>query len=82
MPEGFGCAVLSGTIQEIYAGVVDGNAALVQQKVMEALHANLEPAIILSEGLIAAMGEVGRRFEQGEYYVPEMLIAARQCRMA
>ena len=27
--------------------------------------------------MIAAMGEVGRRFEEGEYFVPEMLIAAR-----
>lgn len=33
--------------------------------------------MILKEGLVAAMGEVGRLFETGEYYVPEMLIAAR-----
>src|SRR5690606_9350212 len=29
------------------------------------------------EGMIAAMTEVGRLFEEGEYYVPEMLVAAR-----
>ena len=33
--------------------------------------------IILQEGMIAAMKEVGRRFEEGDYFVPEMLIAAR-----
>jgi 5-methyltetrahydrofolate--homocysteine methyltransferase len=35
------------------------------------------PADILNQGMIAAMGEVGRLFEEGEYFVPEMLIAAR-----
>jgi len=31
----------------------------------------------LNKGMIKAMGEVGRLFEEGEYFVPEMLIAAR-----
>lgn len=37
----------------------------------------VSPKIILEEGMIAAMAEVGRLFEAGEYYVPEMLISAR-----
>jgi 5-methyltetrahydrofolate--homocysteine methyltransferase len=41
------------------------------------LEAKDAPAEILSQGMIAAMKEVGRLFEEGEYYVPEMLIAAR-----
>ena len=32
---------------------------------------------ILKDGLIAAMAEVGRLFEENEYFVPEMLVAAR-----
>jgi methanogenic corrinoid protein MtbC1 len=32
---------------------------------------------ILMEGLISTMTEVGRMFENGEFYVPEMLISAR-----
>lgn len=32
---------------------------------------------ILNEGLIAGMGIVGKKFERNEFYVPEMLIAAR-----
>jgi 5-methyltetrahydrofolate--homocysteine methyltransferase len=31
----------------------------------------------MNQGMIAAMAEVGRLFEEGEYFVPEMLIAAR-----
>jgi 5-methyltetrahydrofolate--homocysteine methyltransferase len=32
---------------------------------------------ILKEGMMSAMSEVGRLFEEGEYFVPELLIAAR-----
>ena len=39
------------------------------------LHA--DPQTILNQGLIAGMTEVGRMFTCGEYFVPEMLIAAR-----
>jgi 5-methyltetrahydrofolate--homocysteine methyltransferase len=65
------------TIESIYKGVLDGNQQLVAQQVTDALQAGLSPNVILKNGLIAAMNEVGRLFEIGEYYVPEMLIAAR-----
>jgi 5-methyltetrahydrofolate--homocysteine methyltransferase len=64
-------------INEIYEGVINGQNALVQQKVKDALAVGLPPADLLNQGMIAAMAEVGKRFEEGEYYVPEMLIAAR-----
>ena len=64
-------------LKDIYAGVIDGQSALVQEKVKDALASGLNPGVILKEGMIAAMREVGRRFEEGEFYVPEMLIAAR-----
>jgi 5-methyltetrahydrofolate--homocysteine methyltransferase len=49
----------------------------VAQKVEEALDSGIEPGVILNQGMIAAMAEVGKRFEEGEFFVPEMLIAAR-----
>ena len=64
-------------LKDIYAGVIDGQSALVQEKVKDALASGLNPGVILNESMIAAMSEVGRRFEEGEFYVPEMLIAAR-----
>jgi 5-methyltetrahydrofolate--homocysteine methyltransferase len=72
---------MSQTLQEIFDGIVEGKAPVVQQKVKEALDAGLDPAVILNEGMIAAMREVGRRFEVGKYYVPEMLISARAMKM-
>jgi len=63
--------------QEIYDAVLDGNAPGAQAAVKAALDEGLDPALLLNEGMIAAMKEVGKRFEDGDYYVPEMLIAAR-----
>ena len=63
--------------QEIYNSVLDGNAPGAQAAVKAALDEGLDPARLLNEGMIAAMREVGKRFEEGDYYVPEMLIAAR-----
>jgi len=65
------------TIESIYKGILDGDQHLVAEKVTEALNAGMSPDSILKDGLVAAMGEVGRLFENGEYFVPEMLIAAR-----
>jgi 5-methyltetrahydrofolate--homocysteine methyltransferase len=44
---------------------------------VQEVDSGLPPAKVLNEGMIPAMAEVGRLFEQGEYFVPEMLIAAR-----
>ena len=67
---------MEGLMQEIYNGILEGERAAVKDKVTEALETGHGPGSIL-DAMIAAMGEVGRLFEEGEYYVPEMLIAAR-----
>ena len=64
-------------IKEIYNGILEGQHKAVEAKVKAALDAGVNPKTLLDEGMIAAMAEVGRLFEIGEYYVPEMLIAAR-----
>jgi 5-methyltetrahydrofolate--homocysteine methyltransferase len=68
---------MPSTLQSIFEGVVAGNKADVEAVVEKALSAGLPTERILTEGLISAMTEVGRRFEAGESYVPEMLVAAR-----
>ena len=64
-------------INEIYQCVIDGDAATIGDKVQIAIDQNLEVSDILNDGMVAAMSEVGRLFEVGEYFVPEMLISAR-----
>lgn len=64
-------------LQKLFDAVLEGDFDGVKTNVQAALDAKLDPNVILNEGMIAAMREVGCRFEAGEYYVPEMLIAAR-----
>jgi 5-methyltetrahydrofolate--homocysteine methyltransferase len=61
----------------IYEGILKGKMEEVKDAVLQAIKNKLSPETILYDGLISAMGEVGRRFEIGEYFVPEMLVAAR-----
>jgi 5-methyltetrahydrofolate--homocysteine methyltransferase len=64
-------------ISEIYEAILEGQQKKAVEKVNQALAENVDPSIILNEGMVKAMAEVGRLFEEGEYFVPEMLIAAR-----
>lgn len=67
-----------GTIvSRIYNDVIEGKKTDVESGVESALGNGVSPADILELGLISAMEEVGKRFESGEFFVPEMLIAAR-----
>jgi 5-methyltetrahydrofolate--homocysteine methyltransferase len=69
-------------IKEIYDCVLNGDNKTITGKVQAALDAGINPGELLNEGMVAAMAEVGRLFEEGEYYVPEMLISARAMQTA
>jgi 5-methyltetrahydrofolate--homocysteine methyltransferase len=64
-------------LNTIQQSVIDGGAPQTKSLVQQALDQGVAPASILHNALIPAMSEVGKRFESGEYFVPEMLIAAR-----
>ena len=68
---------MSEELNVIYEAVLEGNAKGAQAGVKAALDAGIDPDTVLKQGLITAMGEVGRLFEENEYFVPEMLVAAR-----
>ncbi len=57
----------------------DQNAA---ELTRAALDEGVAPKRILEDGLIAGMNTVGERFKAGEFYIPEVLIAARAMKMA
>ncbi len=67
---------MEGVFQALYDAILDGQRDAARAKVQEALSAGEDPGKIL-DSMVTAMGEVGRLFEEGEYFVPEMLIAAR-----
>ena len=64
-------------IDDIKQAVIEGDATEVKKLVALALEQQVPAEEILKSGMISGMGEVGRLFEEGEYFVPEMLIAAR-----
>ena len=66
-----------GQLEKIFNAVLDGDAAGTQAGIKAALTESVAPETILKEGLIGAMAEVGRLFEENEYFVPEMLVSAR-----
>jgi 5-methyltetrahydrofolate--homocysteine methyltransferase len=65
------------SVEAVYQAVLEGDAGEAAAQVQAALDAGTAPGQILNNGCIAAMAEVGRLFEEGEMFVPEMLIAAR-----
>jgi len=64
-------------LQGLYDNTLVGNAPEVRDLVNEGLSDDLEPEKMLYEALIPSLEEVGARFERGDFFVPEMLIAAR-----
>jgi len=65
------------SLETIYEAVIEGDAETTVEEVKAELEKGTASGDILSKACIAAMMEVGHRFEIGEYFVPEMLIAAR-----
>jgi len=61
----------------LYDNTLDGEAEPVVELTNEGLELGMEPLTLLFDALIPALEEVGRLFEEGEYFVPEMLVAAR-----
>ena len=68
---------MADNLNQIYTAVLEGDAKAAQAGVKTALDAGVPAETILKNGLIDAMGEVGRLFEENEYFVPEMLVSAR-----
>ncbi len=64
-------------LQAIAAALIAGKRDDVVQYVKQALEENVPVEQILNEGLVAGMNVVGEKFKNNEFYVPEVLIAAR-----
>lgn len=64
------------SVQKIYDAILEFEDEEVEEAVQEAIDAGVDTSVILNEGLIGAMDEVGRMFSAGTLFVPEMLMAA------
>jgi methanogenic corrinoid protein MtbC1 len=64
-------------LQGLYDNTLVGNAPEVRELTERGLEEDLGPEKMLYDALIPSLEEVGARFERGDFFVPEMLIAAR-----
>jgi 5-methyltetrahydrofolate--homocysteine methyltransferase len=60
----------------IYQGILDGDADIVVEAVRAALVEGDAPLKLIEEVLNPALKEVGDRFDKGEMYLPELILAA------
>jgi 5-methyltetrahydrofolate--homocysteine methyltransferase len=67
---------MEGLHEKLYQAILEGQREVAKEQVEQGLAEGLAPDEVL-DVMVNAMGEVGRLFEEGEYFVPEMLIAAR-----
>ncbi len=67
---------------DLQDAIINGSKADAIELTQELIALHADPQTILNQGLIAGMTEVGRMFTCGEYFVPEMLIAARAMQSA
>jgi len=64
-------------LQGLYDNTLIGNAPEVKDLTNQGLAEGMDPESMLYDALIPSLEEVGARFERGDFFVPEMLIAAR-----
>lgn len=64
-------------LKPLHNAIVNGDVKTAKSMTERALHAGIEPMKLVQDYMMPAMGEVGRRFECSEYFVPELLLSAR-----
>jgi len=69
-------------LQALADAIINGKAPLAREVTEQLLAAKVSPSDVLNKGLVAGMSVVGAKFKNNEFYVPEVLIAARAMKMA
>lgn len=69
-------------LKALYDAVLNGDAKNAKAITEAALAEGVAPMTLVQEHMMPAMAEVGRRFETNEYFVPELLLAARAMKSA
>ena len=65
---------------ELQQAVIDGKAPVAKEVTERALAEGIRPAELFPKAIVPAMNEVGRRMRDCEFFIPEVLIAARAAR--
>ena len=68
---------MNDQLQDVYDAVLDGDTPGTEAMVRAALAGGERAEVVLNQAMIPALEEVGQLFEDGEYYLAEMLVSAR-----
>lgn len=66
----------------IRASIAEGDAEAAAALAREALRTDLDPLVVLEDGFTGALRGVGERWESGDVYLPEMILAAEAMKAA
>lgn len=66
----------------LYDAILTGNANDAYAITEQALNEHVDPMELVTHQMIPAMDEVGKRFEEEEYFIPELLLSARAMKRA
>ncbi len=69
-------------LKPLHDAILNGDAKTARATTEAALASHVDPLKLVQEYMVPAMGEVGRRFECNEYFVPELLLSARAMKAA
>ncbi len=64
-------------LQKLYDAVLNGDAKTAVEITKQAIAEKVDPLKLISGTMVPAMDEVGKRYEEEEYFVPELLLSAR-----
>jgi corrinoid protein of di/trimethylamine methyltransferase len=64
-------------LQKLYDAVLNGDAKTSVEITRQAIAEDIDPLQLISGTMVPAMDEVGKRYEEEEYFVPELLLSAR-----
>lgn len=63
-------------LKKLTTAVIDGDNNLARESAQNALTAEIDPLEAVDQGLSKGMEVVGKRFESGEFFLPELIMAA------
>jgi corrinoid protein of di/trimethylamine methyltransferase len=68
--------------EKIHAAITDGDSDQARELARQSLAAGLDPLAVLEKGYTRALQSVGSRWEAGELFLPEMILAAEAMKAA
>lgn len=69
-------------LKSLHDAILTGDAKAAKELTEAALAAGTDPMDLVNQAMMPAMSEVGRRFECEDFFVPDLLLAARAMKAA